>query len=774
MLNDLNKISDPTAKFAALNVELEKLGITQELIAASANTTAVEYDKLSGAAGDALAQLGQSLGTILLPAARGITDQLTKLSTALQNLSAQGEQIVNITNAFLLSSQTVDEFNNKVANANAQLPFYAAGFTQLSTAQFEYAKNLQAIGVGNDELISRLQALQPLLNGISQIFDSTGVAANSTSTQLQKFQLAALTAASVSDQGALVAENYAVAVGQQSLSIDQATELLSVYVTSTQNASQANQQNADATNQVALATNLFTQELQANAIEALNSQIQTEALKQRQQELYNAALAAASGMGATAESAALLAQQFNITTGEAYGLISALQQLEVAKAKKTSGLNPKDFDTNAEFLAAVESAEAMDKAWEAQKAYNFAVADTAGKLKIAQGELAKTRKGTEEYWQALTKVSNLEQQYNNELERNKKKGKGGGAPKLTPNQKINNKLLTDLDKFYQKEEEAERKHLKKIEDINADHIKKMNAQIAENEVSKRRSREQFYSGLTSADGVDTSQFAAAYEQAFAKAQEIAQSGSAKLADDFLKLKQQHIEELLALEKEAADIRADEDISEQDKAAALEYLEGRRELIQDAQREEEQQLLARGDAITNETRQRLDEETAAYEEQTTKIGIAAQNAADLKIAQAERSKIAVSEENKELAKQVGLYRDVNTAAGRALADPRDIARTADATIAGDIQPITAPEPLPITTGVPIPIISPEILLVQQSTLWTVRDQGVIDSLMDQTIRLETKLDQINNTLVLGVQGISDRLDGVRNVLGNTRANTAGAL
>jgi len=629
--------------------------------------------------------------------------------------------------------------------------------------------------VGTDEILGRLQQLQPLLTGISQIFSSTGVSANASASELQKFQVAALSAASVSDQGALVAENYAVAVGQQSLSLGEATNLLSIYVNATEQANQANAANTSATQDAAGAQNIFSQELNASALEAVNSQIQTDALKQRQEELTSTALAAAQGLGVTAEAAAFLANQLNITTGEAFGLISALSQLEIARARlalsppNTSGRGqvPENvLGGVADLPTALKNIDAVNQATKAQKEYEFAIANTTGKLKIARDELANTTVGTAEYFQALTKVNGLEEQLDNER---KKRKKGGGAPKLTPNEKINNKLLTDLQKFNDKEEEAQRKHFNKIEEIQADHLKKVQAQIAENEVSKRRSREQFYSGLTDAKGVDTSQFAAAYEEAFAKAQEIAQSGSAKLADDFLKLKQQHIQELLDLEKEAANIRADEDLSDSDKAAALEFLAGRKKLIEDAQKEEEQQLLARGDAITNDTKQRLDEENAAYEEQTTKIGIAAQNAADIKIAQSERAKIAVSEENKELAKQIGLYQDVTNAANKSPNKQDKV--TSDNTMAGDTQQISAPEPLPITPVAPIPITSQQVLLVQQNGIWTVRDQGVIDTLTDQTIRLETKLQQVNDTLVLGVQEINIRLDGMRNILSNTsRSNT----
>ncbi len=72
----------------------------------------------------------------------------------------------------------------------------------------------------------------------------------------------------------------------------------------------------------------------------------------------------------------------------------------------------------------------QEEAAKAERDYQYATADTAGKLAILQGELANTNADQSEYWRIKTQISQLEAQQQKELEASAEKMKGvGGAAK---------------------------------------------------------------------------------------------------------------------------------------------------------------------------------------------------------------------------------------------------------------------------------------------------------------------------------------------------------
>ncbi len=60
-------------------------------------------------------------------------------------------------------------------------------------------------------------------------------------------------------------------------------------------------------------------------------------------------------------------------------------------------------------------------------------------------------------------------------------------------------------------------------------------------------------------------------------------------------------------------------------------------------------------------------------------------------------------------------------------------------------------------------APEFITVKQFELFVVRDQGVIDALGDQTIRLEGKLDSVLQQLILENNNLGSKLDQIRNTI-----------
>lgn len=632
---------------------------------------------------------------------------------------------------------------------------------ELTPAQYAFAESLLASGVSADEALTKIRELTAISQDFQMVQEGIQLATGASAETMALFGSKMLEAASYGAQGEAAARAYAEAVLYENINIHQGIELLDAFTQAQIKSSQANQEQAtttaDATNQMVL----FNAELNRSAIEAANSGVQTAALKFQQDQLYQAAVLAAQGMGSAANLAAQMASQFNVAEAEAYKLISALRQLQMAQA--AVAVKQLNLPTNVQGYFRGMTKEDIDRATAAGKArenYNYQIADTAGKLKIEQKNLGRLSKTSAEYAESLGRIYNLEKQQASEAERASKKRTGGGgggggggakAPQLTAQEKTNNQLLSAQDSFNNKFEEAELKHYEKLADIQEDYHKQLDKQNKENEKSKRRGRADFYSSLTDFEGVDTQQMAAAYEAAFAEAQSIAQQGKAALSKEFLDLRQSQIEEMAKLEEEAAKIRGDKDLSDQEKSAALEYLSGRKKLIEDAQTEETKQLLEGGDAIENELNERLTKEQEAYAENTEKIGRQADNKADAVISAAERERKAVDATNLSLAEQLRTTTKIadkaNSINGGAATDTTVTTEPSDTP-----QPVSAATALPVTAETSLPIVSAEALLVRQQDMWMVRDQGVIDSLADMTIRLEGKLDAV----VLSVNASADRV------------------
>ena len=791
-LSGIEKITDQKAKFEELQRVLAQFGISQELVAAQASTTAVAYDKLSGNVKDAIASIGQFLAQGLLPVAKQISDVAQEAAVGFNALTTRVNTLQGFAGKIFDQTTTggIEAFNAKIRDTNAAIdgndPVMGrliGHLQELTPAQYAYVAALTATGVSSTEAIGKLNEQAAAL---TQITGNLGLAAQKypeNTAAIEQLTSALGAEASTSAEAALFAQGLSIAVAQ-GLPVEQAMIALQQFKANQLRITADAQAQATQETVVALqATDLFTASLTSEALAKANSQVTGDALKITQEQLYAAALAAAQGMSATAGAAAQLAGQFGITTQEAYGLITALQQLEVAKAKQTLGIGnarttghgDEILATPAQLLQQAKDLELQQKLSQVKLDNARAAATAAERVAIERGELDKLTKGTVEYETQLGKVQAAERALQAEKERNAKKN--GGAPKLTPNEKINTGLLDDQDKFNDKFEDAEQKHWDKVASIYEDFNEKQQAQFAKNEVSKRRSRADFYAGLQDAPpGVDTQKFAAQYEQAFQKAQEIAQSGKAKLAAEFLDLRQKQIEEMQKLDEESAKIvqqQKEGKISKKDAQAQLDYLAGRKKLIEDAQKEEQDQLLAGGDENQKRLQQQLADEDKAYADQTDKIALQSERAADAKIKHAERSKIAVSEENKVLAQQQSYYERIAKLNGGVVpANARKAPIPTTTGNAGDTAESNKPVAVEATS--PIPISTAEALLVTQASIFIVHDDDVITTLGDLGARLESKIGEVVTAVGDAKSAIASAVNAVESAVGRIRVTQPSAV
>lgn len=383
----------------------------------------------------------------------------------------------------------------------------------------------------------------------------------------------------------------------------------------------------------------------------------------------------------------------------------------------------------------------------------FEVADTPEKITLLEDKLKGLTEGTKEYYDVQLEIVKLRQQTASE-------GAGGGTAGLSAAegdlkkrlkiaQDLREALLKVNEDFYKKSKEAEQEYYDNLKEIFDKYNKEVAKAQRENERLKRESRADFYRSLTDVENIDTQAFSAQYEEAFAEAQRIAQEGRAALSREFLALRQNQISEMMDLEREMADIRADDDMPEVSKKSKLEYLQGVKSLIEDAQREQLKQLMEGGDSNLAQLNEELSAEEKRYQEQTQKIALEAKEQADEKVKAAQRATEALSIENKELEKQIGLLGDI----------------TEIVTSSAGKTAISSMIELP-TRSSPIPVPQPVIDQAQGAAVPTPDIIQSHDRVLNETlsivgIRLEERLLQVINAIdtskteIISSIGIMDR-------------------
>lgn len=397
-----------------------------------------------------------------------------------------------------------------------------------------------------------------------------------------------------------------------------------------------------------------------DALKAVIASVQAETLTIRKGELAQQAQIAAqaliaSGQAGEATAARLAASSSLVDVATAAYLRLAAAQAAAGAAQAQSNFRAGERTGGAARTTAEEgrlaaahanSARHAREAAEASARYQAQLGNLAPSLARAQAELAKLAPGSAAAFDKMTEIARIKEQQAQAARRGA--AKTGGAARLSDQQKLNNTLLSDQDKFNDQAERAAIEHEQRLLDIEREFQEKSLAQQRGNEVSKRQSRADFYDSLTSATADVGPQIAAelsaAYEQAYAEAQAMAQAGNHKLAADYLALKEQQIKDELEFQKKLAAAREAGDKAE------VRRLEAIHKLRQDAQAEEQKQLLAGGDANVTDRADALDEEGRRFEEQQGKIGTAAEQAAQRKVDAAVRSGKAVDAENVKLREQ----------------------------------------------------------------------------------------------------------------------------
>lgn len=645
-------------------------------------------------------------------------------ASKLARLSAQGENIkAGFGVAFVQTVGPAADLLGRIGQAAASA---GDGINQNSTAARDFTNALTA----------NLGPTGQFLAGIRQIDEDLirlGIIAPQAAAGQQQQAAASQQAAAASQQAAAASQDLRVEMNAQRQAAADFAQLAQ-QVTQAQTA-QANSAELAGV-QARAAAEADRLKSNADQVGAVDAQTHAVAMQQLTIQAQQAAQGLLAGGQQGANTAAILANsssQVDILTAAYYRLAAAMGAAKVATLN-TARTSPGFTDQrDIEVYKGAGLAQQRDQekaaalaAAEAERQYQKEIGNFAPALARARAELAQLGKdrGTNsaEYINQLTKIHQLEEQATSAS----RKGRASaGAAHLSDQQKLNNTLLADQTQADNKLLDLERGHQQKLLDIEREFQRKSLEQQRQNEVSKRQSRADFYDSLTQSSkelGAKESQaLSAEYEAAYAKAQQIAQAGNQKLANDYLAMRQRQIQQEIEYQKARAKAVEDGDKGE------VERLDQIQKLRQDQQAEEEKQLLAGGDANQNARTAAIDTENQAYADQADKIVTASDRATQAKITNAQRSGKAVSDENALLKEQADYYDRIRARTG------------VPASAAAGVAP-EAPTPTPGTGAAPAeaPAGSDQV--------WRVFAPDVVDAINAQTERLSTDLAGVTTAVI----------------------------
>ncbi len=363
----------------------------------------------------------------------------------------------------------------------------------------------------------------------------------------------------------------------------------------------------------------------------------SQQLTQVETILANIGNAVAAGQTTAANGALQFANAAGIATSQAYALVAAQAALSNAKPPGISVLGQGGGAYQGEIDRIIKSnADAAKGA----KAYQDAQLALARAHKNTAAEVAILRDRQSHYNKTSAEYIQLEAQIVSVQESGKKRtgGRGAGGIKLTDQQRLNNSLIADTEKYQQKYDDLEVQHQQKRLNILEDYYDQVRKATEDFQQEQLDSRASFYDQQGSIESEKIRKASSvAYEQAAVEAGRIAQEKGADVADKYMQAQEKVINDRA---KRAQEI--EKAAKEGDKGRA-EYLKG----VDANYRKAEDAKIARvqeGEgSLAEERDKRLSEEEKAYEEQGGKLADHAEASADRRIAAAQRAGKAIDEE-----------------------------------------------------------------------------------------------------------------------------------
>lgn len=615
------------------------------------------YDRLAASFDNAKASLGGYLAELAKAPAQQTANLFQNIADNLPQATPKNiqERQQATTVNLIANTKDVDAFNVAVQQANTTINqtsvlvgILGGYFNELTASTYEAAKAALSYGKSQEFVGNAVKQIDPLNQQFTialQYQVQYMVLSQQAADQLQAALLQlAFSSEAGTNQAILLLNAFLdgkISADQLQVAINNINASNVVLSTVTQQSALALQREGEQMRETTAVADEYLTAIAEQIEKRTQSNKVAEDTKAIEAEIGNIAPQVAAGTLTLAQAVAILAEKFGFGADQANIFAGAVQAAAnaVGVGDKLLALQAAQTRNKVGFVGAgspgkagtsdVDSVIAYQKAQEELAQSERELAEAQGGravvLKNLRADLAKTTKGSLEYNKTLARITELEQQ--------------GGSARLSDQQKLNNQLATNQDQFQNKVEKAYLDHNQRLLDIQREYEAKQLAAQKAAELSKRKSKADFYENLINAD-VNQQQFSAEYEAAYAEAQRIAQQGNKQLAQDYLELRQSQIEADIEYARKRKAIE-ESDLSKSEKADKLKALEGVNQLRKDAQQEELKQLLEGGDAINNSLQSQLDEEAQKYKDQLVDIGLTSSQLADLRIANWQRANQAIA-------------------------------------------------------------------------------------------------------------------------------------
>ena len=383
----------------------------------------------------------------------------------------------------------------------------------------------------------------------------------------------------------------------------------------------------------AQAADVQSQALFEQAKQSLEASTQSEQLARFQADLANLGGQVANGHITAANAAGQLASAYNLASNEAAQLIQLQAQLAQARVNTQALADQRAGERNPGASGAAE-----------------ALAQEEARLQTIYRKLANPPK--------IPRASG-----GGGVGAGRARGGGGGGGttvggvKLSDQQKLNNQLLTDEEKFNDKYEAEDLQHAKNLLKIQNDFAKKLIAAQRDLQTTNLDSRASFYDSLASIDDAGLrSSLAAEYEQAFAEAQQVAAEKGADVGKAYLEARQQ------ALQAQAQRQSAIAEAEKSGDKGKADYLRGVDELYRKSEQARIDAAKAGDDSIKAQQEQALSDEALRHEEAYGTIADSAETSADRRIAAAQRAGKAIEAERLQVDSLGAAYNRIGAGSG----------------------------------------------------------------------------------------------------------------
>lgn len=639
--------ADAKTKLAALDAELNNLGITTDVLTNATNTQAATFDRLGAAADNAKVRVGNLLAAL----AQGPAQNLTKAFTLPGDAEAGRVDALQQAKNYDQYVAALQKLNQQLGISTDQRARMAAGQTQLTQAEFAFAQSLIASGTATDQAQQKALALRdvfaqlgPLQKALTANFDNAG-GFNQLAEQITRVAAASPVAQAniralnqMYLAGKINGDQYRAALNQLEAAQIRQANAAGLAAQREGERSAGTSASTSATQGSTAATNENNLSLGEQAQKSLEAAIQTQQLADFQATLANLGSQVANGLISAGNAALIMRAQYGVAADEAERLLRLQAALGQAKLNaealsdqragersggKANSFKELQFQKDTERKLAQRARDDAAKQLQADLAIARAKKDTAREVALLRKQQEGLNKSSAEYKQIEAQIISAQTSG----------AKGGGSAKLSAAERLNNKLVDNAEATEGKITETEIAEQNKREDALRDYEQKR-LEITEDFAEKRADAEakfrqdfleadaSFYDTLINMEDQNVArQYDAEYQAALQNLPQIAAEKGADVADAYWSA---YEEVQAARAKRAADIAKAERDGDAARAEALRGVDQKKRKAEDNRLND---TLNGKDSLQNQEAEAQAEAAKDYADKQEQIGNSSDRATD---------------------------------------------------------------------------------------------------------------------------------------------------